>query len=252
MFVHLKPRVLRGMNVGVHPSNDSTAIVQRLRLRFSKHGPARYISHLDLARTLERALNRAHLPVAYSQGFNRRPRISLAAALPLGYTSEGELVDVWLVETLPSSNFMERLAVKMAPGIDLLGVDQVSLSEPSLQKQVLASNYEVRFLDPHRDDFLHQQVSHILDSVSIPWERKRRKNIQPQMIDIRPLILELKIIHRLAAHPLLWMQLRQTPEQTGRPDDVLMAMGIDPLDTHIHRRYIVLSSELPSGTDHGV
>jgi radical SAM-linked protein len=240
------------MNVGVHPTSDSTAIVQRLRLRFSKHGPAQYISHLDLARTLERALNRAHLPMAFSQGFNRRPRISLAAALPLGYTSEAELADVWLVETFDPSNFMERLAVKMAPGIDLLGVDQVSLSDPSLQQQVRASNYEVRFLDPHSVDFLHQQISHVLDSVSIPWERKRRKNTQPQVIDIRPLILELKIVHRLDASPLLWMQLSQTAEKTGRPDDVLMAMGIDPLDTHIHRRNIVLSSELQSGTDHGV
>ena len=76
--------------------------VQRLRLTFRKEGPARYISHLDLARTLERALNRAKVPVAYSQGFNTRPKMSMASALPRGYTSSHELADVWLTETMES------------------------------------------------------------------------------------------------------------------------------------------------------
>jgi radical SAM-linked protein len=74
--------------------------MQRVRITFTKEGATRYISHLDLARAVERALNRAGLPVAYSQGFNRRPRLSLAAALPLGYTSEAEMADVWLTETV--------------------------------------------------------------------------------------------------------------------------------------------------------
>jgi radical SAM-linked protein len=232
----------RGMNARVHHKNEPLTIVQRLRLTFSKYGPARYISHLDLARTLERALNRARLPLAYSQGFNRRPRLSLAAALPLGYTSEAELADVWLVETIKPSHFQERLSAYMAPGIDLLAVEQVALNELSLQQMVLASAYEVRFLDPQNVEYLNKQVSKLLGSESIAWERKRPKKYQTQVIDLRPVILELKIVQVFDLTPLLWMELAQTPEQTGRPDDVLMAMGFDPLDSHIHRKKIIMRS----------
>ena len=66
--------VERGMNQRVTEESQPPRPAQRLRLTFSKDGPARFISHLDLARALERALNRAALPVAYTQGFNRRPR----------------------------------------------------------------------------------------------------------------------------------------------------------------------------------
>jgi radical SAM-linked protein len=71
--------------------------VQRLRLVFAKDGPARFIGHLDLARTLERMLNRAQIPLAYTQGYNPRPRMQLATALPLGFTSECEIADIWLL-----------------------------------------------------------------------------------------------------------------------------------------------------------
>ena len=67
----------------------------RLRLTFTKTDSLKYIGHLDLHRTLERTLRRAGLPIAYSQGFNPQPRMNLAEALPLGITSECEVMDVW-------------------------------------------------------------------------------------------------------------------------------------------------------------
>ena len=73
---------------------------QRLRLRFSKGEQLKYISHLDLARAWERAFRRAGLPVAHSQGFNPRPRLQIAAALPVGVTGRAEYLDVWLTEAL--------------------------------------------------------------------------------------------------------------------------------------------------------
>ena len=101
--------------------------VQRLRVRFSKAGPARYSGHLDLQRTLERTFNRASLPVARTQGFNRRPRMQLASALPLGYTSASELVDIWLTETVASTEVVTKLQNATAPGIAFLSAWEVSL-----------------------------------------------------------------------------------------------------------------------------
>ncbi len=68
----------------------------RLRVTFSKGGPLVYTSHLDLARAWERALRRAGVGLVYSGGFNPRPKLQLAAALPLGHTAEAEWLDVWL------------------------------------------------------------------------------------------------------------------------------------------------------------
>ena len=70
----------------------------RIRVTFSKTYHMRYTSHLDVHRTWERTLRRARLPLAYSQGFNPRPKINLAAALPLGFTSDCEIVEFWLDE----------------------------------------------------------------------------------------------------------------------------------------------------------
>ena len=65
----------------------------RLRIVFAKTEAMRYTSHLDLHRTWERTIRRANLPLAYSQGYNPHPRINLASALPLGFTSDCEVVE---------------------------------------------------------------------------------------------------------------------------------------------------------------
>ncbi len=214
---------------------------QRLRLTFSKGGPARYISHLDLARALERALNRAALPVAYTQGFNRRPRLSLASALPLGYTSEAELADVWLTEPTPlepdgqAAAFRQRLMARMAPGIEVTAVAEVALSAPSLQQMMAESLYVVRFPDPVDGAVLRREVEALLAAESLMRTRARPKGNQTQPFDLRPLILDIRVESEDEGQPRLWLRLVQTATQTGRPEDVLAALGFDPLDAWVHR-----------------
>jgi len=93
----------------------------RIQVIFSKTDHMRYTSHLDVHRTWERTLRRARLPLAYSQGFNKRPKINLAAALPLGFTSSCEIVEFWL-DGDPSKNEIEsRLKEAAPPGISQSG-----------------------------------------------------------------------------------------------------------------------------------
>ena len=68
--------------------------MQRIRISFSRGEKVKYISHLDLMRLWERALRRASIPIAYSQGFSPHPKISIAAPLPIGVTSDGEFMDI--------------------------------------------------------------------------------------------------------------------------------------------------------------
>lgn len=207
---------------------------QRLRLTFAKGGAARYISHLDLARALERALNRAGLPVAYTQGFNRRPRLSLAAALPLGYTSTAEVADVWLVAPVEPEHFRQRLMASMAPGIALVAVAEAPLAAPSLQQQLSESEYEVTFPAEVDGAVLRTAVADILAAGTLMRERRRPKDNRSQPYDLRPLILDMDVEERDGATRLR-LRLVQTAAQTGRPDDVLAALGYDPLDVHVHR-----------------
>lgn len=223
--------------------NEPLRPVQRLRLTFTKEGATRYIGHLDLARALERALNRAGLPVAYTQGFNRRPRLSLAAALPLGYTSAAEVGDVWLLEPVAPEAFHERLMARMAPGITITAVREVPLSSPSLQQSMAESRYEVGFLDPVDADHLRLAVAGVLNAETLPRTRQR-KDGKRQVFDLRPLILEMAV-DETDEGPRLRLRLVQTATQTGRPDDVLAALGFDPLDARVHRVGLEFAEGVP-------
>ena len=225
----------RGINRPVTEESQPPRPVQRLRLTFSKDGPARYISHLDLARALERALNRAKLPVAYTQGFNRRPRLSLAAALPLGYTSAAEVADVWLTEVAEPEAFRDRLMARMAPGIVVTAAIEVELAAPSLQQQLAESVYEVELPDGGDVGALRRSVEALLAAGSLPRERRRPKDTRPQSFDLRPLIQQMTVDETEHGAPRLRLRLVQSATQMGRPDDVLAALGFDPLDAHVRR-----------------
>ncbi len=208
--------------------------VQRMRLTFSKEGPARYIGHLDLARTLERALNRARIPVSYTQGFNRRPRMQFAAALPLGFTSTGELADIWLATEIAPQTLQEQLMEKMAPGIDVWQVEEVALKAPALQNCTSAAQYAVLVGDLLSSSVLQERVNQLLQQEEL-WRERRGKRY-----DLRPLVLTLTLpaAEAGAQELLMWLDLR--PGKSGRPDEVLAALGMDPLDLHIRRTAITL------------
>lgn len=212
--------------------------VQRLRLVFSKGGPARYISHLDLARTLERALNRARIPVAYTQGFNRRPRMQMATALPLGYTSKYELADILLAEKVKPEQARQQLMTKMAPGIVILQVEEVPVSGPSLQSMTKSSTYVATPLDPVDFAELQAKITEILTAEKL--ERVKERRGKKKVYDLRPLILDLSATQGQDGQVHIHMNLCLEPAKTGRPDEVLDALGFDPLDMRIHRTGMVL------------
>ncbi|MCL4264938.1 MAG: TIGR03936 family radical SAM-associated protein [Anaerolineae bacterium] len=215
--------------------------VQRLRMTFGKDGPARYISHLDLARTLERALNRAGLPVAYTHGFNRRPRLQMATALPLGYTSEYELADVLMVERVEPEVARQQLMARMASGIEVYQMADVPLPAPSLQASTVESTYVATPLDPVDRQELAAQIETLLAATQLLREREHKGKMK--VYDLRPLILDLSLTDTLPMPPAIQMRLLLQPSLTGRPDEVLLALGIDPLAARIHRTRIVLQDE---------
>ena len=215
--------------------------VQRLRLTFSKTEQARFIGHLDLSRTLERSFNRARIPIAYTQGFNRRPRMSLAAALPLGFTSECELGDIWLAEEMEPAVAQKEMMRKMAPGIDIHHIASVPLSFPSLQSETSSATYDVSLLPTVLNQSnLQDRIARIVTASSLPQTRKRGRG-KIKKYDLRPLIISLNAQMTPNEASRIFMELSLSPSGTGKRVDILLALRIDPYEALIHRTKITLS-----------
>ena len=116
---------------------------QRMRVTFATADTVKYVGHLDMHRAWERAIRRARLPLAYTQGFNPQARLQFAAALPVGFTGQGEVADVFLNEALEPAEFLSRLTAALPPGIRPLRAEPVAREVPSLQSQVCGAHYWV-------------------------------------------------------------------------------------------------------------
>ncbi|GMQ78428.1 MAG: TIGR03936 family radical SAM-associated protein [Anaerolineae bacterium] len=208
---------------------------QRLRMRFSKDGPARFISHLDLSRTLERALNRAQIPIAYTQGFNPQPRMQFADALPLGLTSDCEIVDFWLKVKIETEETLSALKAKMASGIGVISIEEVAVSAPPLQTITKFAEYRVTLSDEFTAEMIEAKVDALLETPTIPRLRRNKQ------YDLRPLVLGLNVISHKSDSVELAMKMSLEPGRTGRPDEVLKALNIDPLGARIHRTNLILA-----------
>ncbi len=117
--------------------------VQRMRIHYGRSGDLQYVAHLDLIRLWERAFRRAGVPAAYSEGHTPRPRLSIASALPIGVTSEAELLDVYLKRRLAPFYFLKRLEPQLPAAIQVFDARDVPLDWPSLQSQVRKASYDV-------------------------------------------------------------------------------------------------------------
>jgi radical SAM-linked protein len=193
---------------------------QRLRITFA-HGEAiKYISHLDLVRTWERALRRASVPLAYSQGFNPRPKITFAAALPVGVTGRREVMDLILERLVMPLTFAQRLAPHLPNGLEVISVEEVYLRLPSLQSQVRAADYCVEVEWAESRQSLQARVDDFLTAETFVRQRRGKT------YDLRPLVKSLSVGEAVQSGFALRMCLGLSQRGTARHDEVLDALGL--------------------------
>lgn len=201
----------------------------RIRITFAKQGALRYTGHLDLHKLWERTARRAELPLAYSQGFHPQPKMNIAAALPLGFSSRCEVMDMRLQNDIPLDGLSEKLQHTLPTGIRVISVECVDDREPALQTQVASAEYEVTLKEPLDRSELERRIESVINADSLPRER-RGKNY-----DLRPLIQELSLPSNPTPLPLIFMRLTAQEGATGRPEEVLDALGIPFEETRIER-----------------
>ncbi|AEV82270.1 hypothetical protein ACWT_1252 [Actinoplanes sp. SE50] len=119
--------------------------MQRIRLRYAKRGPLRFTSHRDFARAFERALRRAGVPIAFSQGFTPHPKISYASAAPTGVGSEAEYLEIGLQSEVDPEQLRLALDAALSPGLDVL--EAVRAGEGSLADRIDASQWRLELFE---------------------------------------------------------------------------------------------------------
>ncbi len=216
------------------PADPAGQTLLRVRVAYAKSEPLRYTGNLDVQHVWERLLRRSRLPAAYSQGFHPQARLSQACALPLGFTSRCEVLDLWLERPLPLGEIEAALQRAAPPGIHIQGLEEIPLREPAVQTQVISSEYEAALLDLSPALDLPAQVEALLASAGLPrvWKGKA--------YDLRPLVEELRLLEAEDGRPpRLFMRLAAREGATGRPEEVLGALGLDPYATRVVRTRLI-------------
>lgn len=208
--------------------SDAELNRQRLRVTFTRDLTLKYIGHLDMAKAWQRILRRADWPLAYSEGFNPQPKITFAAALPVGCTSEQEVMDAVLSPTLPLAEARARLERALPPGIKLRSIEPVALYGPALQTLLLSTEFEIVIEDPAAIAVLPDRVRDFNAATEVMRDRRGKA------YNLRPLVHSLTIDVQ-PDRAVIRSSLQATEGGTGRPDELIAALGVDPATTKIKR-----------------
>lgn len=167
----------------------------KIRLRYEKTEVGRYLSHLDLARTMERTLRRAEVPLAFSEGFNPHPRMSFASALAVGITGENEFLDVELRRRVNREKLEQSIREAMPPALKLKQLEEIPMNGKSLSALINLAAY--RFLVSaekiHEDD-VQTGIDRTLAATEL-WRQpkvKPGKKIIPAK-EVRSLIRQINV-----------------------------------------------------------
>ncbi len=200
--------------------------MMRLRVRFTKLGKVRFTSHRDLARVVERALRKAQIAVAVSDGFTPRPKIAFGLALPVGAESLGEYLDVELVERCDPVEFCDRVNACLAPGFHVVGAHEVTRADVSLQEDVAACSWTIE-LAGVSTEAAGEAVSRVLAAETLPLTRSRKG--ETRVDDVRSAIEMLSVTDE---QPVTLLATLVTRTRGLRPNELLMVCfpDADPID----------------------
>lgn len=221
--------------------NDMNDKPYRVRVRYSKTGNLRFIGHIDTHALFERALRRTKLPLRYTQGFNKRIRLNLASALPLGFIGSAEMLDFWLNEPVDTAVLHEKFQNALPGEIRVLDLYPIDNSLPSLQASLLSSDYLISFPEELDKNVFTESFENLLAQDSILLTRKEKT------VDVKPWFFDYAFTNDGSTNLKLKIRLSSTPTGNLRPDDLLKLLEIDPADCTIER--IALNFETEEETE---
>jgi radical SAM-linked protein len=207
------------------PEANQDPVVQRIRVRYAKRGPLRFTSHRDFARALERAVQRAGVPIAYSQGFTPHPKISYASASPTGMASEAEYLELALRRPMDPEDLRAGLDAALSPGLDVL--EAVLAGPGSLADRIDASRWRIELPEVPVEQLRHA-VSRFLAAPEVLVERLTKQG--RRTFDMRSAVVALAAEEvpsevNAARCAILDLVVRQVTPSV-RPDDLLAGLRV--------------------------
>jgi radical SAM-linked protein len=206
----------------------------RIRIQFEKIGALKYIGHLDLHKMWERSARRGNVTLSYSQGFHPQPKIQLASALPLGFSSRAEVVDMWTAMDYETDWIKSALQLALPTGIHVNSVNNIDDALPPLQTEVIAAEFEVDFTEFDFSQLaeagVEMRVAKMLSIEEIIRERRGKT------YNLRPLI---EFANYDATTKIMTLRLTAKEGATGRPEEVLAELGIPFEEVLIERSAIL-------------
>ncbi|MEK7248066.1 MAG: TIGR03936 family radical SAM-associated protein [Chloroflexota bacterium] len=216
---------------------------QRLRFRYRLTAEGLDLRHRDIVNAWESAAREAGLEVSHSTGKRPAAQISLAAPLPQGATSGCEIIDVYLESRVDPADALARIAGKFPPGIEPFEATEVGVGAPSVQANLRWAEYEVEAPAGDRsEDDVRRAIEGLLSSPTIPAEYRREAKVRAY--DLRPLVLDVRLLGRTGDSFRLSMTLRAEQDNTARADQVVLALSL-PEPTRVHRKQLAME-EVPA------
>lgn len=201
----------------------------RVRIHFKKTEAMRFTGHLDLHHTWMRVFRRAGISLEYSLGFHPQPKLQLASALPLGYISSGEVLDCWIRDSYITIELAKLIQAALPPGLELNSIEEIPIEAPKIQVALKTADYQV-YLSPNEiADDLSVNIKRFLESTEILVDRRGK------IRNIRELVEKLEYCSSSNGRPVIKMLLSARESSTGRADEVLSQLGIDPFKCLIER-----------------
>jgi radical SAM-linked protein len=230
---------------------EEPSLRQRVRLVYEKGEAIKFISHQDEFRLWERTLRRANLPLLYKQGFNPQPHIQFASPLGVGFTGVREPLDIVLSPSVPLVELQRRIIQALPPGVTLHRLEDVPLKADALQSQLIGADYTILIYaapDELGVDDLERRIHCFLSEQTI-WRERERKG-QPYRYNLRPLVFELRHEGYAPDEEVhhIFLRVQQRAGATGRPDEVVNALGLDNFARTLRRDRLYIASQPADAT----
>lgn len=223
----------------------------KIRIRFQKYGVMKFIGHLDIMRYFQKAMRRANIDIAYSEGFSPHQIMSFAAPLGVGITSDGEYLDIEVHSSKSSAESLAALNEAMVEGVSVVSYQKLPDNAKTAMSIVAAADYEVSYRDGYEPDGTVEGLKvklkefyEVAEEILITKKTKKSE----KLMDLKQLIYDFQILER-EQKPLYYLKVSTGSVDNVKPELVLEAfLGFlqkeyNEMAFQIHRLDVYAKSE---------
>ena len=194
----------------------------KLRIKFAKSGAMRFVGHLDVMRYFQKAIRRAEIDIAYSEGFSPHQIMSFAAPLGVGLASNGEYFDIEVHSCTTAEDIKERLNEVMVPGMEILNVTMLGEHAKNAMASVAAAAYSIRFREGYEPEFdwVGRSILFYEKPTIIVTKKTKKSELQ---LDLKPAIYSMSVKEGENGVPTLHLLVDASSSGNIKPSLVMEA-----------------------------